>query len=296
MYQLTPTQREILSALIELYNRHKKMIKSKEVAELVGKDEGTVRNIIIGLKALGLVSSKTGPSGGYIPTLKAYEVMKLPALQPTTAYMKIYKDGEETNLVVTSIEILDPLNPEGGKAVFRVIGNLYQLRPGDTIKVGPTEYSRLFIEGEVADVDRRASQVSVIVKRFVSIPREPVIALASKGLVKLEPDMSLREAARILYEHGIRGAPVFEGDKVVGILTEADLTRAIVEGRIESRVRDLMRKRIVTIREDDDILRAIRLMNEHNVGRLLVVDAMNTPKGIITRTDILRRIAGMERG
>lgn len=52
------------------------MIKSKEVADVINKDEGTVRNIILSLKVLGLIDSKPGPNGGYMPTLKAYEVIK----------------------------------------------------------------------------------------------------------------------------------------------------------------------------------------------------------------------------
>jgi len=82
MQNLSSTQREILLALVELYNRQKKMIKSKEVADMISKDEGTVRNIILSLKVLGLVDSKPGPNGGYLPTLKAYEFIKNPTLLP----------------------------------------------------------------------------------------------------------------------------------------------------------------------------------------------------------------------
>ena len=49
------------------------------------------------------------------------------------------------------------------------------------------------------------------------------------------------------------------------------------------------------MREDDDLLKAMRLMDKYDVGRLVVVDAIGTPKGILTRTDILRLIAGLER-
>jgi predicted transcriptional regulator len=56
-----------------------------------------------------------------------------------------------------------------------------------------------------------------------------------------------------------------------------------------------MTRRVVTVREDDDILKAMRLMDRYDVGRLIVVDALGTPKGILTRTDILRLIAGLEK-
>ena len=47
---LTAVQREVLEALIKLYEKHRRMIKSKEVARVLGKDEGTIRNIIMILK------------------------------------------------------------------------------------------------------------------------------------------------------------------------------------------------------------------------------------------------------
>ncbi|MEM3410340.1 MAG: Rrf2 family transcriptional regulator, partial [Fervidicoccaceae archaeon] len=110
MYELTQTQREVLMALIELYERHKRLIKSIEIAEMIGKDEGTVRNVISSLRSLGLLESKTGPMGGYVPTLKARELMKSTGI---IAYgsLKIKKDGKETNITAFSVEILDILNP-----------------------------------------------------------------------------------------------------------------------------------------------------------------------------------------
>jgi len=56
-----------------------------------------------------------------------------------------------------------------------------------------------------------------------------------------------------------------------------------------------MTRKVVTVREDDDLLKAMRLMDKYDVVRLVVVDAIGTPKGILTRTDILRLIAGLER-
>ena len=89
-YRLTISQREVLEALIRLYEQKRRLIKSKEIAELINRDEGTVRNIILSLKSLGLVESKTGPSGGYMPTLKAYEVMKGAVTQMP---VRLRKDG-----------------------------------------------------------------------------------------------------------------------------------------------------------------------------------------------------------
>jgi len=50
---LTESQKQILKTLIELYEKKGKrqMVKSREVARALGKDEGTVRNVIMWLKS-----------------------------------------------------------------------------------------------------------------------------------------------------------------------------------------------------------------------------------------------------
>jgi len=292
---LSLTQREILLALIELYNKTKSMIKSKEVADMIGKDEGTVRNIILSLKVLGLVESKPGPNGGYMPTLKAYEYVKNPSISPVYDKLSIYKGLMEVDVKVSNIEIIDITNPKGNRVLLKVTGDLRKLKIGETIRIGPTPYTRLVIEGIILHIDETRKEVIIDVSRMVSIPKERVGNLVSKRLVVLYKDQPLKEAAAILHRESIRGAPVVEDSKkVVGIITTADIIRAFYEGRIESKVGEYMRTNVITIMEDDDILDAIRKMITYNVGRLLVMNSSSELVGIITRTDILRRIAGLE--
>jgi predicted transcriptional regulator len=266
MQNLSSTQREILLALVELYNKGKKMIKSKEVADMIGKDEGTVRNIILGLKVLGLVESKPGPNGGYIPTLKAYEFIKNPSISPILDKLSLYRGNVETDI-----------------------------RPGDPVRLGPTPYSRLVIDGVVINADDSRKEVLIDVKRMISVPKEKVKNIIGRRLITLKPDMTLKEASMILYKEGIRGAPVLgEGEKVLGIITTADIIKAFFEGKYDAKVSDYMKTDVITIRDEEDVLEAIRKMVIYNVGRLLVVDSMQRVIGIVTRTDILKSIAGLE--
>lgn len=292
MYKLTSTQREVLEALVKLYEQNKRLIKSVEIAEVVRKDEGTVRNVISSLRSLGLLESKTGPSGGYIPTLKAVELVKMPPL-PSYGLLRIWKEGRETNVTAFSLEIIDVLNPEGGKALLRVGGNVEELKEGDEVKVGPTPYMRLVIEGTVHSIDRISGQLSILIKRMVSIPREPVINIASKKLITVSPKDPLREVAMFFTKQGIRGAPVIADGKIVGIITTTDIARAFSEGNVKAVVDEYMKRNVITIREDEDILDAIKLMDLYSVGRLVVVSAMGEPVGIITRTDVLRRLSAI---
>lgn len=59
---LSAPQKEIVVALLELYDKKRSLVKSKEIAARTGRDEGTVRNIMPVLRAIGLVEA--------IPSLK----------------------------------------------------------------------------------------------------------------------------------------------------------------------------------------------------------------------------------
>jgi predicted transcriptional regulator len=292
MYELTQTQREVLLALIKLYEQNNRLVKSIEIAQQIGKDEGTVRNIISSLRSLGLLESKTGPSGGYMPTLKAKELIKSYGIV-TYGSLRIKKNGNETNVTAYSIEIMDVLNPAGAKAILKANGNLDELKEGDIIRLGPTDYNRLLIDGEIQHIDRSTGQIAILIKRLVSIPRENVGEVATKNLVTLTSQMPLREASSLLFREKIRGAPVIENERIVGIITTTDIAKAYSEGNVKAKVEDYMRKHVVTIREDEDIMDAVKIMELHGVGRLIVVNAVGEPKGIVTRTDILKRISAL---
>ncbi len=290
-YRLTASQREVLDALIKLYERFKRMVKSKEIAEVVGRDEGTVRNIILSLKSLGLVESKTGPAGGYMPTLKAYEVLRTEA---TYVPVRLRKEGRELDVVVLGVELLDIFNPEGSKALLRVYGDVEKIRPGDIVSLGPTPLVRLSIEGKVVHIDYRSGQMILRVRRIAAIPSIEVGRIATRNIIQVRPNDKLSDVASILVARRIKGAPVVDDEgRLVGIITQADIVRALAEGRMDASVKDYMSTPVITIREDEDLFKAIRLMSEKGVGRLVVVDSTGRMVGIVTRTDILKYVAGL---
>ncbi len=69
----------------------------------------------------------------------------------------------------------------------------------------------------------------------------------------------------------------------------------MVENNIDVPVTQYMKRNVVKIRANQDILDAIKMMLDKKIGRLLVVDDNDKPIGIVTRTDILKRIAGLEK-
>jgi hypothetical protein len=118
-----------------------------------------------------------------------------------------------------------------------------------------------------------------------------VADIATKNITSVSPDQPIREAARIISKEKIRGLPVVDNDKPVGIVSTVDITRALAEGREDQTVRNIMSTDVQTITEDAYISLAIEKMESRNISRLIVVNSEGKVTGIITRTDILCRIA-----
>ena len=106
------------------------------------------------------------------------------------------------------------------------------------------------------------------------------------------PDMTIQEGAEIMKSVDIGSLPVCEGRKVVGIITDRDITiRAVASGRDpgSTKVGEIMSGQIVTVREDDDLREAERLMHDHQLRRLPVVDARGDLVGYLALAKVARQ-------
>ena len=104
------------------------------------------------------------------------------------------------------------------------------------------------------------------------------------------PDAMLRDAASKMRLLDIGPLPVCEGARVVGILTDRDITiRATAEG-LDPRttaVADVMTKDVYFCYEDQDVEEAAKLMSDLQVRRLLVFDRDSNLAGIVSLGDIV---------
>jgi len=106
----------------------------------------------------------------------------------------------------------------------------------------------------------------------------------------VSPDTPVREAARIMREEDTGVIPVCHDGRVMGIVTDRDLTtRILAEGRdMNTRVSDVMSEDVHVCSADDRLTDAVRMMGEENVRRLPVVDRDDRLKGMISMTDVAR--------
>ncbi len=292
---LTSVQKEILQTLINLYQSSDgKSIKGEDIAEVMNRNPGTIRNQMQSLRSLGLVKGVPGPRGGYKPTIEAYHSLNI-SISDNEAKVPIYKNDERlNNISVAKIEFTSVPQPGECEAAIKVLGSIKDLNLGDTIKLGPTPVNNLGIMGEIVGRDDMDNILLVDTTTIRSIPKQTVGDIASKNVISLKIDCDLREAARLFSENGIDGAPVMKNGKVVGVFTVTDLIQAIAEDNDEATVGDLMSTKVIIINENLKIAKAIEILFKKSISRLIIADNDNNLLGIVTRTDLINSITNFE--
>ncbi|XGI83973.1 Rrf2 family transcriptional regulator [Halorutilales archaeon Cl-col2-1] len=150
---LSSSQKQILSALVNLFREKEDVVKGEEIAEMVGRNPGTIRNQMQSLKALQLVEGIPGPKGGYKPTANAYESLDMELMEEEAA-VPLLKNGDPVESAnVAEIDLTSVHHPSLCRAEIHVQGSVHDFHEGDEIEVGPTPISGLVIDGVVDGKD-----------------------------------------------------------------------------------------------------------------------------------------------
>ncbi|MPZ55027.1 MAG: CBS domain-containing protein [Rhizobiales bacterium] len=110
-----------------------------------------------------------------------------------------------------------------------------------------------------------------------------------KGVDWVSPDTQLTELAKLMRDHDIGAIPIGEDDRLIGMVTDRDivckgLARDSFDGRATAR--DVMTPGIHCCRDDDDLAKAVRHMEELQVRRLPVINKSKRMVGILSLGDI----------
>jgi CBS domain-containing protein len=115
--------------------------------------------------------------------------------------------------------------------------------------------------------------------------------IMSTKVETIKPTSSLRATARTLSDLNIGALPVVDDGKLVGIITDRDVSvHAIAIGREpqSTDVETVMSKEVFTCYENQSLAEAAHIMEEHNIRRLAVLDSNENVVGILTVDDIAR--------
>jgi len=136
--------------------------------------------------------------------------------------------------------------------------------------------------------------------------------IMTKKVTGVSPELNAKEALALLQKMKISGLPVIDGkNRLVGMFTEKEVLSYVLPTYVENvgrfiyqenskaiknkvvsffkaRVKDLMRKDVVTISEDATVYEAAHLMLTQKARRVPVLDKEGAVSGIISRVDVVR--------
>lgn len=141
--------------------------------------------------------------------------------------------------------------------------------------------------------------------------------LMTDKVISIKKDGSLLDAANSLSRYAISGMPVTDDNKLIGIITEYDLIKRLTEyyapsylmllteaegGDAEENkkrlleignaaVSEFMTKDVYTVGPENSVADAAKLIIQHDINPLPVVDSDNKVVGIISRSDIMKVVA-----
>jgi IMP dehydrogenase len=130
-------------------------------------------------------------------------------------------------------------------------------------------------------IERQAAEVDRVKRSESGMIMNPIT---------LKPDARLADATQLMAQFSISGVPIVDDDdRLVGIITNRDLQ---FETRLDQPIRDVMtRDGLVTAPVGTSLADAERILHEHRIEKLPVVDDEGKLRGLITVKDIFKRRA-----
>jgi CBS domain-containing protein len=123
--------------------------------------------------------------------------------------------------------------------------------------------------------------------------------LMTKNPCAIDADKPVAYAAKMMRDEDVGLAPIVEGQRLVGTLTDRDIAiRVVAEGKDPQTVtvREVATTSVVTLDPQQDLDEALRLMAEHQVRRLPVVEEDGSLAGVVAQADIAQHASAQDTG
>lgn len=117
--------------------------------------------------------------------------------------------------------------------------------------------------------------------------------IMTRSLITAGPNEKPEEIAKTMIEKGISGVPIVNDDEVLGMITKKDMMNYCSKYcRGKKKVKDLMTRKVKTVKPMQSLFHAAKEMEENKISRLVVTEG-NEPLGIITERDISLATQGL---
>ncbi len=112
--------------------------------------------------------------------------------------------------------------------------------------------------------------------------------IMTKSVTTANRETPLREIARLMRDGDMGILPILSAGKLVGLVTDRDIVvRAVAEGKdSETKIGEVMTTEIFSVKPDDFVFEAVRLMGDKQVRRIPVVNDAGELAGILSMADV----------
>ncbi|MBA4396046.1 MAG: serine/threonine protein kinase [Syntrophus sp. (in: bacteria)] len=112
--------------------------------------------------------------------------------------------------------------------------------------------------------------------------------IMNRTVIVLKETDTMNEAKEIMRRKKISGIPIVDDTNcLINIVTMEDLIKALESGEISKKIKELGRKAVLSLHENDDFERIVEYITAYPFGRYPVVDSSRKVVGIITKKDLL---------
>lgn len=151
----------------------------------------------------------------------------------------------------------------------------------------------VFEETDCVVVMRNKRYIGVLVEKELTrakIPPKAKVKSFVKPAPRVKPDTSVEEVARLMLENELFHLPVFENDKLVGVVKVDDLLTRVVESRFgDEKIDRFVSRDVKFVSPSDSIGRVLKVFRRKNISRLPVVENGRVV-GVVTMRDVVEKV------
>ena len=120
---------------------------------------------------------------------------------------------------------------------------------------------------------------------------EQIVKPGRGPLVSIGKGATVLDAVRAMVDGRVGAAVIQDGSRLLGVFTERDVARRVVLAGLDARttpVTEVMTRNVITVRDNTDRSSALKLMNEHHIRHLPMLDAEGKVLAILSIRQLLR--------
>jgi CBS domain-containing protein len=124
-----------------------------------------------------------------------------------------------------------------------------------------------------------------------------MLALKGATIHAISPDATVYEAVERMDEWRVGALLVMRGEDLLGVVSERDYTRKIILlGRAskETLVGDIMSTGVISVRSDTPLSECLKMVTEHRIRHLPVLDAAGKVVGVLSIGDLVRAVVAQQ--